>query len=74
LRAEHLASRWGSTVVAEGVETSEHFEIVRDLGVYAAQGYLIGYPDELPESTVSDIRSVTTRISLLRQMLGPSVG
>jgi diguanylate cyclase (GGDEF)-like protein/PAS domain S-box-containing protein len=37
-----MASRLGIGVVAEGVETPEHFELVRDLGVRWAQGFLLG--------------------------------
>jgi len=36
------------TVLAEGVETQEQWEIVRELGVDLVQGYLFGKPDVLP--------------------------
>jgi EAL domain-containing protein (putative c-di-GMP-specific phosphodiesterase class I) len=39
-----LAGRWGAFVVAEGVETSEQLRMVRELGLGAGQGYLLGRP------------------------------
>jgi EAL domain-containing protein (putative c-di-GMP-specific phosphodiesterase class I) len=39
-----LALDIGATVIAEGIETAEDLEAVRDLGVDAAQGYLFARP------------------------------
>ena len=39
-----LAQRWGSFVIAEGLETREQLKIVRGLGIGAGQGYLLGRP------------------------------
>lgn len=39
----------GSRIVAEGVETAEELRALRDLGVEAAQGYLLGRPMSLAE-------------------------
>ena len=40
---------FGVKTVAEGVETPEILEILRELGVDRAQGYHVGYPSlELP--------------------------
>jgi EAL domain-containing protein (putative c-di-GMP-specific phosphodiesterase class I) len=45
LRAlQELASRWSATIVAEGVETSEQLAAIRELGIAAGQGYLLGRP------------------------------
>jgi diguanylate cyclase (GGDEF)-like protein len=41
-----LAKRWGSVVVAEGVETPEQLRVLRGLDVTAAQGYLLGPPSD----------------------------
>ena len=41
-----LAKRWGSTVVAEGIETTEQLRVARSLGMVAAQGYLLGRPSD----------------------------
>ena len=39
-----LAGRWGAFVIAEGVETREQLQMVRQLGMSAGQGYLLGRP------------------------------
>jgi EAL domain-containing protein (putative c-di-GMP-specific phosphodiesterase class I) len=39
-----IARSLGRTTVAEGVETEEQFELLRELGCDIAQGYLIGRP------------------------------
>jgi diguanylate cyclase (GGDEF)-like protein len=39
-----LAVRSSATVVAEGIETVHQLEVVRDLGLAAGQGYLLGRP------------------------------
>jgi diguanylate cyclase (GGDEF)-like protein len=45
LRAlQELASQWKATIVAEGVETAEQLAAIRDLGINAGQGYLLGRP------------------------------
>jgi diguanylate cyclase (GGDEF)-like protein len=45
LRAlQELAARWTATIVAEGVETSEQLQVIRELGITAGQGYLLGRP------------------------------
>jgi len=43
LRALHaVAGKLGGQIIAEGVETSEEFETLRDLGIPYGQGYLFG--------------------------------
>jgi diguanylate cyclase (GGDEF)-like protein len=39
-----LAVRSSATIVAEGIETANQLEVVRDLGLAAGQGYLLGRP------------------------------
>jgi diguanylate cyclase (GGDEF)-like protein len=39
-----LAERSSATIVAEGIETAHQLEVVRDLGLSAGQGYLLGRP------------------------------
>ena len=39
-----LAHAIGATVTAEGIETQEQWELVRELGCDIAQGYLVGRP------------------------------
>jgi EAL domain-containing protein (putative c-di-GMP-specific phosphodiesterase class I) len=42
-----LADRLGLPLVAEGVETAEQLEALRDLGCAFAQGYHLGRPGPL---------------------------
>lgn len=47
---EHLvkmAASLGAEVVAEGIETEEELEFVRELGIRFGQGYLLGRPEPL---------------------------
>ena len=45
LRAlQELAARWDAKIVAEGVETGEQLAVIRELGMAAGQGYLLGRP------------------------------
>ncbi|MFL5779028.1 MAG: EAL domain-containing protein [Chloroflexota bacterium] len=47
LRAlQELAARWSATIVAEGVETGEQLAVIREVGINAGQGYLLGRPSE----------------------------
>jgi diguanylate cyclase (GGDEF)-like protein len=45
----HLAHTLGLTVVAEGVETDSQLTRLVNLGCDGAQGYLLGYPEALPD-------------------------
>ena len=50
----------GCTVVAEGVETAEQLDCVRELGCQRAQGYLLGRPmsfEDVPGAPVVDDRA-----------------
>ena len=40
--------RTGATILAEGVETKRHHEVVRALGAPLAQGWLYGKPTDDP--------------------------
>ena len=40
----YIAKEIGATVLAEGIETTEEFEMVKSLGVNLVQGYLFGKP------------------------------
>ena len=48
---ESFASRTGSTLIAEGVETPDELDTLRGLGVDLGQGYLLGRPE--PAITLS---------------------
>ena len=53
-----LAERWGAMVVAEGVETPDQLRVVQGLGMYAAQGYLLGRPGEVPAARQVDLAAL----------------
>ena len=44
-----LADRLGAMSLAEGVETDEELELLRQLGVQAGQGYLFGRPERVDD-------------------------
>ena len=53
-----LAERTHSTIVAEGVETVDQLRICRDLGLSAAQGYLLGRPVAEPPRDAIDLEGL----------------
>jgi diguanylate cyclase (GGDEF)-like protein len=60
LRAlQGLAAQWNASVVAEGIETSEQLAVVRDLGISAGQGYLLGRPGKEPTADPVDLEGLT---------------
>ena len=42
---QQIATIFGSSLVAEGIETAEDLRVLRDLGIEYGQGYFLGYPD-----------------------------
>jgi diguanylate cyclase (GGDEF)-like protein len=46
-----LAARLGMATTAEGVETNEQLELVRKVGCSSAQGYLLGRPEPIRQSS-----------------------
>ncbi|MEW5889847.1 MAG: EAL domain-containing protein [Pseudomonadota bacterium] len=44
--------RFGSPLVAEGIETEAELAILRDLGVAYGQGYFLGRPDKRPDAAI----------------------
>lgn len=54
-----LAHQLGRKVIAEGVETSEHLNILRSLGCEYAQGYLFAKP--LSEGAVQNLLAMSRR-------------
>jgi EAL domain-containing protein (putative c-di-GMP-specific phosphodiesterase class I)/GGDEF domain-containing protein len=49
---QHIASIFGSALVAEGIETEADLRVLRDLGISYGQGYLLGRPDVAPAPSV----------------------
>ncbi|MET0602505.1 MAG: EAL domain-containing protein [Baekduia sp.] len=63
-----LARRMGLTVIAEGVETADQDELLREMGCPVVQGYLYGRPVPpgevlLPEAIVAPDATATDRAS-----------
>jgi EAL domain-containing protein (putative c-di-GMP-specific phosphodiesterase class I) len=56
---QSLAAQWGASVVAEGIETAEQLAIVRQLGIAAGQGYLLGRPGSVPIADEIDLEELT---------------
>ncbi|MGL1958439.1 MAG: EAL and GGDEF domain-containing protein [Colwellia sp.] len=54
-------------IIAEGIETREEFELLRELGMIYSQGFFLAKPSEEPTRTypVLDIDSCTTKESTL---------
>jgi len=62
LRAlRELADRSSATIVAEGIETAHQLEVVRDLGLAAGQGYLLGRPSRTLTTDRVDIEGLIAR-------------
>ncbi|HEY4065484.1 MAG TPA: EAL domain-containing protein [Burkholderiaceae bacterium] len=47
-----IAEVFGSTLVAEGIETAEDLRVVRDLGIGLGQGYFLGRPIPAPRREI----------------------
>jgi signal peptidase I len=56
-----LCGRLGHVVIAEGIETPEHLDTVRDAGCTLAQGYYLGRPQS-PES-IDDLVRLSSEIA-----------
>ncbi len=56
LRAlQELATQWKASIVAEGVETAEQLTTIREVGIGAGQGYLLGRPGPVREPKLLDL-------------------
>lgn len=56
-----FASEVGASLVAEGVETAAELDTLINLGVEAAQGYLLGRPQDTPVTTTDVLTPVGHR-------------
>jgi len=66
-----LADRSSATIVAEGIETADQLQAVRDLGLTAGQGYLLGRPTRALVTEPVDIESlIAFDLDRRREMLG----
>jgi EAL domain-containing protein (putative c-di-GMP-specific phosphodiesterase class I) len=48
-----FAETFGTTMVAEGIETAEELKVVRDLGIELGQGYFLGRPQAVAAQSLS---------------------
>jgi EAL domain-containing protein (putative c-di-GMP-specific phosphodiesterase class I)/DNA-binding NarL/FixJ family response regulator len=53
----YFAQETGCELIAEGIETEEERQIIRDLGIHLGQGYLLGRPQPLPEPDPPSLRT-----------------
>jgi EAL domain-containing protein (putative c-di-GMP-specific phosphodiesterase class I)/GGDEF domain-containing protein len=71
-----IAEVFGSTLVAEGIETAEDLRVVRDLGITLGQGYFMGRPFAQPRVAI-DAEALSVlhdqRVSVMPTMRTASV-
>ena len=63
-----LAERFGTLLVAEGIETPAELAVLRDLGCRYAQGYLLGRPQAVPAAALPEevgLLLASSKISVL---------
>nr|WP_325345028.1 phosphodiesterase [Xylophilus sp.] len=51
---QRIADMFGTTLVAEGIETRDDLRVLRDLGLPYGQGWLIGRPQEAPRTAIDE--------------------
>lgn len=56
-----MADRLGALTIAEGVETPEQLRTIRDLGIAAGQGYLLGRPGPEHDLAWVDLEALASR-------------
>ena len=73
-----IAETFGTTLVAEGVETGDDLRVLRDLGMPLAQGYFLGRPDREPRVHIeTEAQAVigSSRVAVMpAQRVAPSPG
>lgn len=50
-----IAERIGCQVIAEGIETTEEYEVLEELGIHKLQGYYFGRPASHPEAPLTTL-------------------
>jgi hypothetical protein len=69
-----LARQWGALTVAEGVETAAQLEMIRQLGIDAGQGYLLGRPGSVIDAEGVDLDALATGPPSSAGPRGPILG
>jgi len=62
-----LAASQNAHMIAEGVETSRQLQVLRDMDIGAAQGFLLGRPDASVERTFVDVRQLESGVFVARE-------
>ncbi|HXI46498.1 MAG TPA: EAL domain-containing protein, partial [Candidatus Acidoferrales bacterium] len=57
----HMADRLGAMTIAEGVETPDQLRMIRELGIVAGQGYLLGRPGTDHSMSRVDLEALATK-------------
>jgi diguanylate cyclase (GGDEF)-like protein len=65
-----MSARWGAMTIAEGVETPAQLRTIRQLGISAAQGYLLGRPGLDLDLSWVDLETLATDGGGARRELG----
>ena len=57
-----IASSYGTTLIAEGIETQSELKVIRDLGIGLGQGYFLGRPgptmaEAVPQAALTELAS-----------------
>jgi diguanylate cyclase (GGDEF)-like protein len=66
-----FAETFGTTLLAEGIETEAELRVMRDLGIELGQGYLLGRPAEVPARTIGTVAAsviASTEIAVLPEL------
>jgi diguanylate cyclase (GGDEF)-like protein len=68
-----LAARWNAFVIAEGIETREQLTLVRELGMHAGQGFLLGRPGTNVHLSRLDLADIEAGVMLLQSAGAPRI-
>jgi diguanylate cyclase (GGDEF)-like protein len=75
---QQIAVIFGTSLIAEGIETEDDLRVLRDLGIQYGQGFLLGRPAHLPRIQIEPKARLTLRdrtVSVFPEMRrAPSVG
>ena len=69
-----LARQWGAMTVAEGVETAAQLQMIRQLGIDAGQGYLLGRPGTVIDAEGVDLDALAAGPPSASGPRGPILG
>ena len=61
-----LALSQNARMIAEGVETSRQLQVIREMDIGAAQGFLLGRPDASVDKTFVDVRQLESGVVVPR--------